>query len=110
MALELILMPFFGDGKTSNFSHALIPCSGNRENFSTISKLPSMDVDEGFNSYESRDGEYEEPHYGETLYTPYGERLQWTHAKYLKPLITEGPEGAYVNALDDQHKVALYWH
>lgn len=110
MGLDLTLMPFFGDGKSANFSHSLIPCDRNRDKFQAIMKLPAMDVDDGFISYASRDDKYEEPHYGETIETPYGERLQWTQAKHLKPLITEGAVGAYVQALDDGHRVALYWH
>lgn len=73
-------------------------------------ELPTMSVNDGFTSYMSHEGFSEEPHYGETLNTPNGDQLQWTHAKYLKPILTEGPESAYIRALDDGCRIALYWH
>ena len=107
MSLQLNLLPFYN--KDCNFSHAIIPCDYSDDSFDNILGLPALDVDNGFNSYCSRNSDFEEPHYGETLETPYGERLQWTHAKHLKPLL-KGPEAAFINELDDYHRIALLWH
>lgn len=109
MGLDLTLMPFFGDGRTTNFSHTVLPCERDRSKFYKIMELPATNVDAGFSSYLSRNDDYEEAHYGETLETPYGEHLQWTHAKYLKPLIIDGAIGAFIQQLNDHHRVALYW-
>lgn len=110
MGLDLTLLPFYGDGKESNFAHTVLPLYRDGGSFEKMMDLQATDVDSGFCSYLSRNDDYEESHYGETLETPYGERLQWIRARYLKPLVTDAAVSAYLMTLDDNHKIALFWH
>ena len=105
MSLELKLLPM---RCCENFSHEVLIVR-DFENIISIRELPSLDVQDGFHSYLSSNDDYAEPHYGETVDTPYGERLTYTLAKHLKKINMGGPEGAFINALDDHVKVALYW-
>jgi hypothetical protein len=107
MSLKLYLLPYYADGKTTDFSRSVIEASYTDDN--DVNNCTQLPVEENFESYLSRDGKDKEPHYGITLHTPYGDRLTYTHAGELKPFIL-GAAGAYINALDDMHKVALYWH
>lgn len=111
MGVDLALLPYYGNSdEFNNFSHTVLQCNRNRDLFEMIEDVPSLDVDDGFCSYLSRDDKNEESHYGVTVETAYGNRLKYTQAKHLKPLIIDGPVGAYIQALDDNHRVALYWH
>ena len=109
MSTNLRLLPYYGDGVSCNCSLAVLPLDGYIVSWKTIEELPSLEVDEGFLSYLSRDDQYEESHIGITMETAYGEPLEYTLAKHLKGLIP-GPPGAFINELDDGHKVALFWH
>jgi hypothetical protein len=104
MGMDLKLLPFCGDGITSNFSHTVLDCPRNYDVFEKVRKIPQMPVDDDFNSYFS-----DELHYGQTHETPYGYRLTWCRAKDLKKCGFTGPVGAYLEKLKDRHKVALYW-
>jgi len=73
-----------------------------------IESVPSQPVADGFKSYLCRAGD-KPPHYGETVQNAYGYPLECTRAEHLKPIITSGPEGAFVAALADDHRIALYW-
>jgi len=106
MSLNLNLLPYYGNGKTTDFSHSVIEAK--YTSFADIKSCSQLPVEENFASYLSRDDKYEETHYGSTLETPYGECLTFTYAGELKPFIL-GAAGAYLNELDDMHKVALYW-
>ena len=105
MSLELKLLPM---RCCENFSHEVLIVR-DFDSISSIGALPSLDVPSGFHSYLSRNDDCEASHYGETVATPYGERLTYTLAKHLKKISIGGPEGAFISALDDQVKVALYW-
>ncbi|MCA9340429.1 MAG: hypothetical protein KDA17_05935 [Candidatus Saccharibacteria bacterium] len=105
MSLDLSLLPM---RDSSDFSHEVIRVK-NCEDIDKVLKLPALEIQDGFNSYLSRNDDYEEIHYGETTETPYGERLTYTLAKNLKSINIGGPEGAFINALDDATKVALFW-
>jgi hypothetical protein len=69
-----------------------------------------------FQTYTARDGD--EPHYGNTQATPYGEPLRWLTATELVDGIASIREGlalnraawAYLRALPVGYGVALYWH
>lgn len=110
MSIDLTLLPFDCDSELLSFSHNVLQLNRDYDLFGKIDKLPQLEVPNNFSSYLSRDEEYEEPHYGNTTETPYGNKLQYTTAGELKKCNINGPAGAYINALPDQNKVALYWH
>ena len=107
MGLDLHLLPFYAE--TANFSHTLLETKRAYDQYDEIAKCPQQPVDPGFHSYYGRHPEWDDVCYGVTEKTPYGEPVKWTRAKYLKPHLT-GPAGAYIRELDDEHKIALYWH
>lgn len=110
MGVDLILLPFDGDiPGVLCFSQTVLPVPRNRKLFEEIEQLPNTKVPKGFTSYLSRDDEYEEPHYGDTTINPYGEPVVYVLAGWLKKVGLLGATGAYINALDDSAKVALYW-
>ena len=76
-------------------------------------------VPKDFTSFISRDEKYEEPHYGKTITDPQGTPLRWLYIKEL--LQWKNHAGvlrnqkhkaiwAYLELLDPESKVALYWH
>lgn len=103
--IDLNLLPY----DASFFSHTVLQVDRDYELYDKIKALPNMEVNDGFTSYLSRDDKYEEPHYGETVINPYGERVVFVLARDLKTVGIPGPTGAYVKELDDRCKVALYW-
>lgn len=105
MALDLKLLPI---REHDSYSHEIINVEREHETFEKIKKLcPVENVLAGFHSYLSRSGDGPTC-YGLTVDTPYEEPLQYTKAAHLKPFLA-GPEGAFVNALPDSCKIALYW-
>jgi len=105
MSLNLNLLPMLD---SNGFSHEVLKVR-DYEVLEKIKKLPQMEIDDGFNSCLSRNDEYEEYHYGETVETPYGERLTWVLAKDLKEVGLQGCAGAFINAMSDRDRVAIYW-
>lgn len=105
MVMDLKLLPMLD---SNTFSQEIIIVR-DWDKFDAIEKLPQMEIDNGFTSYLSRDDLCEEPHYGDTTETPYGERLTWVLAKDLKPLKLHGTAGAFVEAMDDRQRIGLYW-
>lgn len=115
MGLDLTLLPFDGD----RFSQTALLCNRRRELFEEIIKLPAVKVPKGFNSYLSREGEYEESHYGVTTETPYGEALTFVEVESLTgyrdhPAVIDNALNravwAYLGCLEPRTKVALFWH
>lgn len=122
MGVDLTMLPFGNRSEGNAFSHTLLDCNRSRELFDeifAIEKEHGEYVPPEFVSYCSRDGKYEEPHYGSTLETPYGERLQYVEAQRLYALI-QHPHvqdnypnravWAYISCLPRETKIALYWH
>ena len=118
MALDLKLLPYFLGGKNDecNHSQSIIEMSINRELFDKImiiEDISGRNVKPDFHSYLSTDWKTGENCYGETIETPYGEKLKFVKAEHLQKIFKEGennlPEHAYILALDPDHKIALYW-
>lgn len=109
MGLDLSLLPYDCDMESLTFSHTVLQVERDYELYEKIQKLPSEKVDKSFSSYLSRDDKYEESHYGETIENPYGEPVVCVLAGSLKTVGIPGPTGAYINALEDDNKVALFW-
>ena len=105
MSLELSLLPMIDH---DSFSHEVLTVR-DWDLMDKIRKLPQLDIPDHFNSYLSREGDLD-THYGRTIETPYGERLTYTQAKHLKSIGLTGATGAYVNALDNDIKIGLFWH
>jgi D-lyxose ketol-isomerase len=109
MGLDLSLLPFLSGKHPA--SHEIIAVKDYTDVVAVNEgAFPQIEVEEGFNSFVSRNDDYEESHYGETLRTPYGEPLMWTYARHLKPIITHGTAAAYLSACRDEDKIALWWH
>lgn len=106
MSLQLNLLPF---KINSNFSQEVIQAD-QCDAYEKIKALNKMQVDDGFNTFMSRDNSYKGAHYGKTTKTSYGEPLMWVISKDLKTVGLTGTAGAYVAAMDDRDRVALYWH
>ncbi len=106
MSLDLNLLPI---RNKNDFSHEILRVQDYEDVYPKIRKLRQMEIDDNFNSYLSRNGDYEEEHYGETLMTPYGERLMWVLAKDLKTVGLTGTAGAFIDEMNDRDRVALYW-
>lgn len=106
MGIDLRLLPHT---RTSNGSFDVVTIHRDYAIFDKIRKLPQMEIDDGFYSYLSEDGDCEETHFGDTIYDKYGYRLKWVLAKDLKSVKIPGPAGAFVHAMEDRDRVALYW-
>ena len=105
MGLDLKLLPM----RNSNmFSHEVLIVD-DHDKFAAIMEISSMEIEDGFTSFLSSDAAFEETHYGDTTETPYGERLMWVQAKQLKAMGLSGPTGAFVAAMKDHDRVALFW-
>lgn len=111
MGLDLKLLPFDADFDGLHFSHTILNVHRDRDLWACVKQTEQFPVPDDFTSFLcGKQDEYEEKHYGNTVETPYGERLTYTAAKNLKGIAFE-PDAvaAYINALDDDVKVALYW-
>lgn len=122
MGLDLSLLPFshsFQHADSLAFSHSILECERRRDLFRVIMELPGVPVPDGFSSFYSIDDKYEEPHYGDTTTTPYGDRLLSVEVEAL--LALKGHEDvrdnyrnravwAYLAELPPDRQVALYWH
>ena len=109
MGVDLKLLPFDCDLEVLCFSHTVLNVDRDYALFDRIKEVPSIRVREGFTSYLSRDDAYEETHYGDTTEDPYGDPVRYVLASDLKTIGLPGPTGAYIEALDDDNKVALFW-
>lgn len=73
------------------------------EKYGIIESLISFEVDDDFNSYLNTNG------YGSTIEDRYGDRIKYVLARDLKTVGLSGPVGAFVSALNDMQRIALYW-
>ncbi len=115
MGLDLCLLPFDGDSGNWAYSHTMLQCNRDSELFEKIQKLKSIRVPPDFGTFHCRDDEYEQPHYGNTQETPYGEPVEYVLAHDLVK-ITPDDTGyvnkavwAYLKELPPRTKVALFW-
>lgn len=119
MSLDLTLLPFDHESDVLAYSHTVLPMSQNSRVFEVLVDMPAKPVPARFTSFYSRDEKYEEPHYGATVETPYGEPLTCvTIREFLRVCagldMGRGEQTraalAYLAARDPETKVALYWH
>lgn len=119
MGLDLTLLPF--DAEEPPFSHTML--SVDRSDFDPILKIEKRlgkNVPKQFTSFYSRDGLLpQEPHYGRTTKTPYGDPLKYVLIQDIigafNDLADEDSHKNraiydYLQALPSRTKVALYWH
>lgn len=123
MGLDLRLLPIDGDAAPVVYSHMLLSCFRRRDLFEAIRKVQDehgVVVPDNFYTFtgDTEDNEGE-PGYGTTQFDPYGEEVHYILAKYLKPFqthegATDNPINravwAFICALPDDFKIALYWH
>lgn len=111
MGLDLKLLPFDADFDGLHFSHTVLDVHRNRGLWPCVKQTEQFPVPDDFTSFCCSDqAEYEEWHYGVTTKTSNDEQLTYTTAKNLKGIAFKpAAVAAYINALDDDVKVALYW-
>jgi hypothetical protein len=112
VGVYLRLLPFDADSDDLHFSHTVLNVRRDEDLWDAVERTGQFPVPDDFNSFLCRNQEEcEATHYGNTVETPYGERLTYTLAKNLKGIAFK-PDAvaAYINALDDDVKVALYWY
>ncbi len=114
MGVDLALLPF----ESNFYSHSVLECERRRDLFAEIAKLPTINTPDRFSTYLCRDEKYEEPHYGNTITTPYGEHLTSTTAGALMMLadredvkdnVQNRAIWAYLGMLNPKTRIALYW-
>lgn len=111
MGFGLRLLPFDADFDDLHFSHTVLDVHRDSNLWRAVNAVEQFPVPDDFMSFSCENQkEYEETHYGNTIETPYGERLTYAIAKNLKGIAFK-PDAvaAYINALDYDVKVALYW-
>jgi hypothetical protein len=118
MGVDLKLLPFDGP----YFSFTILPLGRAPDLFQDIAKIESSNIrlaPDNFSSYLSRDDKFEEPHYGLTIETPYGDRLRYVlagelrHLEHHDDVVGDQRNRAawsYLQELPDDTKIALYWH
>jgi len=123
MGLDLSLLPF---SRGEHFSQSVLQCFRRESLFEEIMRIEKEkgeDVPKDFASYLSRGREYQEPHYGITVSTPYGEILkhipmiELTHLSMHEDVldnVINRAVWAYLEAsvcrLPGDYRVALMWH
>lgn len=111
MGMDLKLLPYYVNfDNRAAFSHEIIMVNRDSDLFDRINNIPQQEVEPDFTSYLSYDDQYEEAHYGLSVKDAYGDNLKFCRAGDLKKCDIGGAAGAYVNALVDNHKIALFWH
>lgn len=122
MGLDLTLLPFDADSGDWAFSHTVLETGRHYVLFDWIKKLPQMKVPKTFTSHVSRQSKCDkcdEPHYGITTETPYGDAVMYVMIDDLIKIPAEVKATfsvrtkaiwAYLGEFDRQTKVALFWH
>lgn len=106
MGTDLTLLPF---RDSDRYCHELLEVGRYYDHFDKIHELPQREMTE-FNAFCSRETEgWDDNCYGKVTQTPYGDPVKYVLAKDLKKVKLPGPVGAFVEALDDDVKVGLYW-
>ena len=103
MGIDLTLLPF-----ECSYAHVVLPVDRDRELFVRISRIPTKRIG-SISSYLAYDEDGERC-YGELDTDPYGNPLRWVQACCLKKCKIPGPVGAYLEELNDEHRVVLFWH
>ena len=113
MGTDLRLLPFlYGDG---DCSHDIIRVERDTELYEAIQGLSCRDVPITFTSFCGRQSNSEYG-YGKTIEDPYGDPVKFVFARQLKKMDFSNPRHghksvkAYIDAMDDDAMIALYWH
>ncbi len=108
MGVDLSLLPFRSSEK---YCHEVLNVGRHYEHYDRVDALPQVECHK-FNAYVSREmgDHHDDTGYGPVTKTPYGEPVKYVLAKDLKKVELPGPVGAFVAALNDDVKIALYWH
>jgi len=93
----------------SNVSLTTIRCSNVSQDQHYYLKRCEPTRIETINSHHGRDSEGESC-YGDTTEDPYGDPVVQLTAKQVRGANLSGPEAAYVNAMDNDDLIALYWN
>ena len=109
MGIDLNLLPM-RQGIRSNFSHEIINMDRNYELFDRIRAIPSLPISDGFACHQASFDYYNvDEGYGDVVKDCYGTRLRYTLAGELKKVNIPGPPGAFVDALNDDVPIVLFW-
>lgn len=122
MGLDLKLLPIFSRMRDAMwYSHSVIELQRKSELFEKIlevEKKVGILVPPDFNSYLSRGEGNEEPHYGKTCWTPYGDPVKYVKVKdllkfqYCDDVIynfLNRAVWAYLKELPKDTRIALFW-
>lgn len=107
MGMDLKLLPFYMGEAV--FSNDVISVQRNYDVFDRIRKLAVEEVPATFSGLVSMDEDYDDQHWGKVTEDRYGDVVKYVLAKDLKMINISGPVGAYVEAMEDEHKIALFW-
>jgi len=123
MGLDLQLLPVEADRGSWGFSHTVLNWGSGYEVQEWIKDKPLTDPPDNFSTFLAYlpSGD---PGYGKTTETPYGEPLRCIRVKYLLQSIPAGQMDvwlarretmkcailAFLQQLDPEMKVALFWH
>ena len=117
MGLDLRLLPFDCDNGDFAYSHTILSCDRDSQLFDAIRELNQLSVTGRFYTFTGRQEGFEDVCYGNTQKTPYGEPVKFAIAGDLyRCFRNSGGTGvnsairAYLQCLEPQTKVALYWH
>lgn len=120
MGRELIILPQYS--QNADFSRDLIVLHRDYELFELVGKLEDEKGKEvprkGIHSFIGRNKEFEEPCYGTTIKTPYGDTMKGVLAGELKEVLadykTESWKNkaflAFLNQIPNDLEIWLYWH
>lgn len=120
MGVDLRLLPFYS--LESEFSLCVLQLEKRSSLWPSLEKIEKkygLPVSNDFNSFCSYNSEGKSPCYGKTTMTPYGIKIKWVYAKYLKTLnnrkevqdnYMNQASWSYLLACPDKLKIALYWH
>ena len=122
MGVDLKLLPIFSRmSGTKWLSHSVIELQRKSELFEKIieiEKKVGILVPPDFTSYLSRGEGNEEPHYGETCWTPYGDPVRYVRVKDLLKFqycddvmydFLNRAVWAYLKELPKDTRIALFW-
>jgi len=109
MGVDLKLFPMYMGGKHHQFSLEILQYRPNKEDYDSIKAVDQYPVDSDFSTYIPDKRTEMEEDAGECQRDCYGNQVTWAFAKDLKRCSIPNPQRAYIHALDDLHKVAIYW-
>lgn len=122
MGVDLKLLPVDHENEDFAFSHTVLSMARDSKLFKWIeNRIEVEPAPKRFQTYVSCNDEFSEPHYGTTNEDRYGQSVRTTSAKELRKAIMlfENQNNlatknkavlSYLRELDEDQKVALFWH